>query len=154
MVKIRVISIVKKDDNFYKELIEEFIKMSSKFAKIENINLFSKELSSIKNENEIKNFYSNMLNPYLISNSNLFNIALDVDGRTIDSFEFAKIFSENSIINFFIGGAYGFEREFLTKCEKVISLSKLTLSHKIAKIVLYEQIFRGLSIINNHPYHK
>lgn len=152
MIKIRVISIVKKDDNFYKELIEEFIKMSSKFAKIENINLFSKELSSLKNENEIKAIYSNILSPYITSNS--LNISLDLKGKILDSFEFSKLLDENSQINFFIGGAYGFEVDFLNRCEKIISLSNLTFSHKIAKIVLYEQIFRGLAIINNHPYHK
>lgn len=152
MVKIRVISIVKRDDNFYKELIEEFIKMSSKFAKIENINLFSKELSTLKNENEIKTIYTNLLLPYLTPNS--LNIALDVKGKRVDSFEFSKLLESNSLINFFIGGAFGFERDFLNKCEKSISLSNLTFSHKIAKVVLYEQLFRGLAIINNHPYHK
>jgi len=53
-----------------------------------------------------------------------------------------------------IGGAYGFNQEFLNKTQKVISLSKLTFAHKIAKTVLYEQIYRGHCIKNNHPYHK
>ncbi|MDN5377136.1 MAG: rRNA (pseudouridine1915-N3)-methyltransferase, partial [Sulfurospirillum sp.] len=44
--------------------------------------------------------------------------------------------------------------EFLKKTDKVISLSKLTYAHKIAKVVLLEQIYRGLCIKNNHPYHK
>ena len=57
-------------------------------------------------------------------------------------------------LNFFIGGAYGFEDDFLKKSDAVISLGKITMSHKIAKAVLLEQIYRGFSILTNHPYHK
>ncbi len=57
-------------------------------------------------------------------------------------------------IKFFIGGAYGFEENFLKKSDQVISLGKLTMSHKIAKAVLLEQIYRGFSILTIHPYHK
>jgi len=42
----------------------------------------------------------------------------------------------------------------LTKCDTTISLSDLTMAHKVANVVLTEQIFRALSIQNNHPYHK
>jgi 23S rRNA (pseudouridine1915-N3)-methyltransferase len=57
-------------------------------------------------------------------------------------------------IKFVVGGAYGFEDSFLKKSDAVISLGKLTMSHKIAKAVLLEQIYRGFSILSNHPYHK
>ena len=57
-------------------------------------------------------------------------------------------------IQFYIGGAYGLEEEFLNRSDKVISLGKITMSHKIAKAVLLEQIYRGFSILSNHPYHK
>ena len=40
------------------------------------------------------------------------------------------------------------------KMDKIISLTKLTLAHKIAKLMLFEQIFRGLCINAGHPYHK
>ncbi len=48
----------------------------------------------------------------------------------------------------------GFEKNFLDKCDKVISLSDLTMAHKVVTLVLLEQVFRGLAIKNNHPYHK
>jgi 23S rRNA (pseudouridine1915-N3)-methyltransferase len=57
-------------------------------------------------------------------------------------------------IKFFIGGAYGFDDAFLKKSDNVISLGNITMSHKIAKAVLLEQIYRGFSILSNHPYHK
>ena len=43
---------------------------------------------------------------------------------------------------------------FKAKADKIISLSRLTLAHKIAKLLLFEQIFRALCINANHPYHK
>ena len=83
-----------------------------------------------------------------------YTIALHPDGKLIDSFEFSELLKDKVSIKFLIGGAYGFENEVLNKSNKVISLGKLTMSHKIAKIVLLEQIYRGFSILTNHPYHK
>ena len=82
------------------------------------------------------------------------NIALDPASREVDSHEFANLLKDSATINFFIGGAYGFERDFLAKCNTAVSFGKITLSHKLVKVVLLEQIFRGLTINNNHPYHK
>lgn len=81
------------------------------------------------------------------------NLALHPSGRSFDSHTFAKHIESASLIHFFIGGAYGFEEGFLRYCQSV-SISALTLSHKIAKLVLCEQIYRALSILHTHPYHK
>jgi 23S rRNA (pseudouridine1915-N3)-methyltransferase len=85
---------------------------------------------------------------------NGYNIALDVLGKKVDSFGFAKLLENQPNINFFIGGAFGFERDFLKKCNTIVTLSDLTMAHKIANLVLQEQLFRALCILNNHPYHK
>ena len=143
-MQINVYSIEKKED-FAKE-INEFIKKSKQFANIKNITLYPKNLAKSSNP---KKEYSKIFEKYL---DNGVNIILSPDGKLIDSFEFAKFF-EHSNVNFFIAGAYGFEDEFKKK-GTLISLSPLTMSHKIAKLVLFEQIYRGLSIKNNHPYHK
>ena len=101
-------------------------------------------------ENESKKIYTKSYLPYLKG----YNIALDVLGKSVDSFAFSKLLEDKNEVNFFIGGAFGFENEFLSLCDSVISLSNLTFAHKIATLILSEQIFRSLSIINNHPYHK
>ena len=143
-MQINVYSIEKKED-FTKE-INEFIKKSKSFGDVKNITLYSKTLA--KSTNPQKE-YSKIFEKYISSG---FNIILSPEGKLIDSFEFSKFF-EHSNVNFFIAGAYGFEESFKKK-GKLISLSPLTMSHKIAKIMLFEQIYRGLSIKNNHPYHK
>ena len=96
-------------------------------------------------------FDSKALEKYMDSG---INIALDPSSKEVDSHEFANLLKDSVQVNLFIGGAYGFERDFLTKCNNSISFGKITLSHKLVKVVLMEQIFRGLTINNNHPYHK
>lgn len=126
--------------------------MISKIAKIKDITLFTNQIAKAQSRGakEAKEAYAKTYEPYLKG----YCVALDVEGKECDSFEFSKIFDNETNINFFIGGAYGFNKEFLQKTQSVISLSKMTFAHKIAKVVLYEQIYRGLCIKNNHPYHK
>jgi len=152
-MKINIYQIAKNDKDHYEPLVKEFIKISSKYAKVEVINLFNKQIAKAQNigEKEAQKSYSDIFIPKL---QNGYNIALDVLGTKPDSFEFAKLLQDKITINFFIGGAYGFERSFLNQCDKIISLSNLTFAHKIANLVLLEQVFRALAINNNHPYHK
>ncbi|WP_104749654.1 23S rRNA (pseudouridine(1915)-N(3))-methyltransferase RlmH [Helicobacter cynogastricus] len=95
--------------------------------------------------------YTKTLSPYLKPSALL--LALHPAGKSCSSQKFSQLLSTHARIHFFIGGAFGFEEAFLRHCQP-LSLSALTLSHEIAKLVLCEQIFRGLSLLHNHPYHK
>ena len=64
--------------------------------------------------------------------------------------EFSKRFHEDNI-TFIIGGSYGVEED---KFEEKINFSKMTFPHQMFRVMLIEQIFRGLSILNNSKYHK
>lgn len=151
-MNIKVFSIEKSSNKIVDTLNKEFMKMISKNASVEDVVLFNKQiaLAQTKGESEARESYGKIYEPHLKG----YNIALDVSGHVCDSFQFSEIFDNHTNINFFIGGAFGFNNEFLNKTQKVISLSKLTYAHKVAKIVLYEQIYRGLCIKTNHPYHK
>ncbi len=91
-----------------------------------------------------------------IENTDL-NIVLDEKGKQLTSIQFSKLIEQNMQISknicFIIGGAYGLDAEFKSKFQK-ISLSKLTLQHDIAVLILFEQLYRAVSIIYNEPYHK
>ena len=144
-MQLNIYSIEKKED--YKSIIDDFIKQSRQFANVKNITIYNKNIA--KNNNQKS--YTEAFEKYLL---NGYNVALSPEGKLVDSFEFAKLLKDKQTINFFIGGAYGLEDSFKKRCDKTISLTPLTLSHKIAKIMLFEQVFRGLAINNNHPYHK
>ena len=150
---INIYQIAKNDKDYFEPIVKDFIKMSSRFAKVQIHYMFTKQISKDQTIGlkEAQESYNNNFLPKLDSG---YNIALDVLGKKVDSFKFASLLKDKSTINFFIGGAFGFDKTFLEKCDKIISLSDLTYAHKIANIVLCEQIFRGLCINHNHPYHK
>jgi 23S rRNA (pseudouridine1915-N3)-methyltransferase len=54
---------------------------------------------------------------------------------------------------FAVGGAYGFSEAFRSRAVKAIALSRLTFTHQMIRPFLLEQIYRGLTILNNEPYH-
>lgn len=152
-MKIDIISIAKKEKTIYDPLYKELNKMISRFAKVQDIEIFNKDVTkahTISPEASQK-AYSKALEPYI---SKDYSVVLHPDGEIIDSYAFSKLLDGKIAVKFFIGGAYGFEDAFLKKSDKVISLGKITMSHKIAKSVLLEQIYRGFSILSNHPYHK
>jgi len=144
-MQINIYSIEKKED--YKNIIDDFTKQSRQFADVRNITIFNKNIA----KNNSPKSYSEAFEKFT---TNGYNIALTPEGKLMDSFKFAKMLEDKQTVNFFIGGAYGLEEEFKNRCDIKISLTPLTLSHKIAKIMLFEQVFRGLAINHNHPYHK
>ena len=152
-MRISLLSIAKKEKSTYDPLYKELEKMISRFSLLEDIELFPKEVTKAHtiSPEASQRAYSKVYEPHLRGS---YNVVLHPTGKKLDSFEFSKLLSDKITIKFFIGGAYGFENEFIKKCDKVISLSDLTFSHKIAKAVLLEQIYRGFSILSNHPYHK
>ncbi|BCZ17901.1 rRNA large subunit methyltransferase RlmH [Helicobacter sp. NHP19-003] len=117
-------------------------------ATLEIIDIAPKDLN---NSTGAQSFYTKALSPYLKSNTPAY--ALHPAGKLCDSQEFSQILSAHAHVQFFIAGAFGFSQEFLKHCIP-LSLSPLTFSHALAKLILCEQIFRALSLLNNHPYHK
>jgi len=153
-MKINLIIIDKKGkDNLYAPLVEHYKKIAKAFAQVEVIECFDKEIAKAQDisAQAAKSSYSKAFDRHL---KGAYNIALNPSSKEVDSFEFAKLLKDRAVVNFYIGGAYGLEKDFLTQCNRAISFGKITLSHKLIKMVLMEQIFRGLAINNNHPYHK
>jgi 23S rRNA (pseudouridine1915-N3)-methyltransferase len=126
--------------------------MSAKFGSVKCTQIFSNDIAKAQSAGaaQAKRAYSAAYEGLLGG----YNVALDEDGELMSSQEFARMMKDKSDVRFFVGGAYGFEEGFLDKAQKVVSLSKMTFAHKVAKIALLEQIYRGLCINNNHPYHK
>ncbi|HIP19822.1 MAG TPA: 23S rRNA (pseudouridine(1915)-N(3))-methyltransferase RlmH [Sulfurimonas sp.] len=152
-MNIEILSIAKKEKTIYDPLYKDLTKMISRFANVKDTEIFNKDVTkahTISPESS-QRAYTKVLEPHISSS---YSVALHPDGKIIDSYEFSKLLDGKMSVKFFIGGAYGFEDDFLNKSDVVISLGKITMSHKIAKVVLLEQIYRGFSILTNHPYHK
>jgi 23S rRNA (pseudouridine1915-N3)-methyltransferase len=153
-MKINLIVVDKKGkEPLYTPLIEHYVKMITRFATVEVIEVFTKEIAKAHevSAEAAQVSYTKALERYMKQG---FHIALDPSSREVDSLGFANLLKDRQEVNLYIGGAYGFERGFLDKCNMALSFGKITLSHKLVKVVALEQIYRGLAINHNHPYHK
>lgn len=89
---------------------------------------------------------------------NAFVVALDVLGKHLDTLGLASQMEAWQLLGqpvcILIGGPDGLAERCLARADQKISLSKLTLPHPLVRIVLIEQLYRGWTVMQNHPYHK
>ena len=85
-------------------------------------------------------------------------ILLDERGENLPSVEFAALIQKASLhhktIIFVIGGADGVAESIKKRADFILSFGKLTWPHMLVRVMATEQIYRALSILNNHPYHR
>ena len=85
-------------------------------------------------------------------------VLLDEHGKSFTSMEFAtylerKMHVVSKRLVFVIGGPYGFSEAVYKAASEKISLSKMTFSHQMIRLIFVEQIYRAMTILNNEPYH-
>ena len=85
-------------------------------------------------------------------------MAMDEHGREPSTRELANLLDawmqsgrDTALV---IGGADGLEAGLLAKAEATLALSRLTLPHALARVLLAEQLYRAWSLLANHPYHR
>jgi 23S rRNA (pseudouridine1915-N3)-methyltransferase len=86
-------------------------------------------------------------------------IVLDEKGKSMSSPEFAHLFQTEmtrgrSSFIFAIGGFHGWAPEVLKRAHRVVSLSSLTFTYQMTRLILVEQIYRAMTIIKGVPYHR
>ena len=84
-------------------------------------------------------------------------VLLDEHGKELRSIELAKWLEQKQLtarrLVFVIGGPYGFSEAVYNRANEKLSLSKLTFSHQMVRLVFTEQIYRACTIIKGEPYH-
>ena len=85
-------------------------------------------------------------------------VLLDEHGKEMRSLEFAdymkrKMNTVNKRLVFIIGGPYGFSEKVYQVANEKISMSKMTFSHQMIRLIFVEQIYRAMTILNGGPYH-
>jgi len=86
-------------------------------------------------------------------------IALDENGKNLSSVAFSKhlaAWRDEGIphASFLIGGPDGLDKSLINEADLVLSLGTMTWPHMIARILLVEQIYRSISLLSGHPYHR
>lgn len=91
--------------------------------------------------------------------SGAYTILLDPNGKMLSSEEFSAFLEKCEIegpyhLVFVLGGPYGVSPDLRSKMQQVISFSPMTFPHQMARLMLYEQLYRAFSIIRGVSYHK
>jgi len=153
-MEIKLIVVGKTKSSELVRLINEYVKRINFYKKFKIIVVNS--LKSKKNsEKEIKKIEGENILKSVKKNELIF--LLDENGKSFNSRKFADFlsnkFKTNKSIVFVVGGAHGFSNEIKQKSNEIISLSEMTFSHQIIRLFFTEQVYRALTILNNHPYH-
>jgi len=140
MFKIRILTIGKTKEEWLKAALEEYTKRLSKSVEIVWI--------LAKNDHELEK----------ISLDERALITLDPNGEAFSSEQFSaflmdQLSTHGCKLSILIGGAEGIPKSLKQK-SKQISLSKMTFTHQITRLVLLEQIYRALEITKGSSYHK
>jgi 23S rRNA (pseudouridine1915-N3)-methyltransferase len=123
---------VGKDKGPSKELAEEYAKRIGRFAEVELLELKAMDLARARGE----------------------LWALDQRGVQLTSEELAERVGRTAQITVCVGGDEGLSPEVRDQARFVWSLSKLTLPHRLARVVALEQLYRAFEILRGGPYHK
>ena len=88
-----------------------------------------------------------------------YTVAMCIEGKTMSSEKLADTLSQLgsmgiSTVNFVVGSSFGLSEKFKKDADLRMSMSPMTFPHSLARVMLYEQVYRAFSIINNSKYHK
>lgn len=155
-MKITLLVIGKTDKDFVKNGIEEYQKRLVHYLPFE-INIIQ-DIKNTKNlsENQQKQKEGALILDKLKTGDYL--LLLDEGGKEFSSVGFSKFIEQKMIggtknLVFVIGGPYGFSDDVYRKAQGKLSLSKMTFSHQMIRMIFTEQLYRAMTIIKGEPYH-
>jgi 23S rRNA (pseudouridine1915-N3)-methyltransferase len=141
---------------FIEEGIRTYEERIKHYVPFRIIELTEPKRSGKQNESAIKEKEGEQILKYLSQDDDV--ILLDERGKMLSSGEMADFINKKSIASvknlvFVAGGAYGFSTSVYERANNMLSLSKMTFSHQIIRIIFLEQLYRAFTIIRNEPYH-
>lgn len=139
---IRIIAVGKLKDRRTGGLIDDYLKRIRPWARLEVV-----ELKDQDPDREGKAMVERVGTSDHV-------VALDERGEATTSRDLAKLLGTHGSLAFLIGGPDGLGDAARERADRTVSLSALTLPHELARLLLVEQIYRGLSINRGHAYHR
>ena len=155
-MKIRLILVGKTNAKYLLEGEKEYEKRLKHYTKFEEIIVPDLKQSGKLSENELKIKEGQLILDKLENIDHV--ILLDDLGKSYSSIEFANFLQQkmNSGLKslvFVVGGAFGFSDEVYERANSKLSLSKMTFSHQMVRLIFKEQLYRGFSILRGEKYH-
>jgi len=156
-MNIKIIAVGKIKEKFTKEAIEEYQKRLGAYCSLSLVEIPAQE---IKDDNLAKKYMETEGEKILATiKPESFVITLEILGKALSSEEFAKkiqnlSYEGHNEIVFIIGGANGLSKNVSERANYKLSFSKMTFTHQMMRVLLFEQIYRAFKIINNENYHR
>ena len=153
VMKINIVCVGKIKERFFTDAIKEYLKRISRFADLKIIEVEeSSKLTNLEQKSKTEG-------EKLLQKCSGFVVALDGGGKLLSSTELADFVHKQKVqgestISFVIGGSNGLSKEVLNRADLILSFGKITFPHQLFRVVLVEQIYRVLTIIEGLPYHK
>ena len=160
MLKIDMIVLGKIKEKYLNEAIDEYKKRISRFASLNIIELKDRDKPDKLSDAELEKIIDEESEEILARvDETSYIITLEIAGKLLTSEEFAEKVKEVAVsgyskITLIIGGSNGFNKKVSDKADLKLSFGRMTMNHKLMRVVLMEQIFRCFKIINNEAYHK
>ncbi|TFD98063.1 23S rRNA (pseudouridine(1915)-N(3))-methyltransferase RlmH [Dysgonomonas capnocytophagoides] len=155
-MKISLLVIGKTDAGYFSQGIQEYENRLKHYLPFEMQVI--PDIKNVKNlsEEQQKEKEGEFILKNLLAGDYL--VLLDERGKDFSSLQFAsyiekKTHTISKRLIFVIGGPYGFSKAVYDKAAEKISLSKMTFSHQMIRLVFVEQLYRAMTILNNEPYH-
>jgi 23S rRNA (pseudouridine1915-N3)-methyltransferase len=155
-MKISLVVIGKTDEAYLQKGLEIFMKRIPHYVPFE-----MKVIQDIKNaknmsEEQQKDKEGELILQQILSSDEL--ILLDENGLEASSVDFARFLEKKMLsgikrLVFVIGGPYGFSGSVYSRAIGKISLSKMTFSHQMVRLIFAEQLYRAFTILKGEPYH-
>lgn len=159
-MNIKIICVGTIKEKFFKEAIAEYAKRLKPFCNFEVCEIPECKLRKNFSNSDIINTLDIEKNKMLsYVNKNTYTIAMCIEGKELSSIELSELvksvtLSGKSSIAFIIGSSFGLDNDLKNSADFRLSMSKFTLPHQLARVVLVEQIYRAFQIIAGTKYHK
>lgn len=155
-MKITLILVGKTEESYLKEGIEKYIGRLKHYIHFQFVIL--PESKQAKNLSQAQQKEKEGLTILAQISSGDTLLLLDEKGKQFRSVEFAAFLNKHMIAStqhlvFVIGGPYGFSESVYKRATGTISLSAMTFSHQMIRLLFVEQLYRAFSILRNEPYH-
>ncbi len=160
MINITIICVGKLKEPYFQAGVTEYIKRIGKYAKLDVVELPDEKTPALESE-------SNVLKTLDLEGEAIlaklpkdgFVVTLEIEGELMSSEALASFidkttqFQSNRIV-FIIGGSLGLSDKVKKRANFALSFSKMTFPHQLMRLMLVEQLYRSLSILNHSSYHK
>lgn len=156
-MNIKIVAVGKLKEKYTKEAIDEFKKRLGAYCSLSVVEIPAQEIR----DDNLAQKYMEIEGEKILSaiKPDAYVVTLEILGKMLSSEEFAQKIKDlsneghNEIV-FVIGGANGLSKAVSDRANFKLSFSKMTFTHQLIRIFLYEQIYRAFKIINNENYHR